>query len=197
MKHLTKLLISVGVVSILAGCANNAAKTMDHSSHDKAEKMAMKHDKHSGHDKHKDAHGDGHSDGHGEHGGGHAESAIGKPAPGMTPTKTYQVSMLDSMKYVFNQKPDLSPGDVVKFVVTNNGKIPHEFSIGNAAEQAKHNAMMKSMPDMKHEDGNTVTVQPGQSKALVWQFNGHDEVVFACNVPGHYEAGMFHKAALH
>ena len=177
MKPLTKLLVSVGVVSILAGCANNEAKLMDHSSHNKAGNTAMKH-------------GD-------DHGDGHAESAVGKPAPGMTPTKTYQVSMLDSMKYVFNQKPDLSPGDVVKFVVTNNGKIPHEFSIGNAAEQAKHNAMMKSMPDMKHEDGNTVTVQPGQRKELVWQFNGHDEVVFACNVPGHYEAGMFHKAALH
>ncbi len=194
MKQLTKLLISVGVVSILAGCANNAAKTMDHSSHHKAEKTAMKHDDHGGHDKHSDGHGAGHGDGHGGH---HADSAVGKPAQGMAATKTYQVSMLDSMKFVFNQKPDLSPGDVVKFVVTNNGKIPHEFSIGNAAEQAKHNEMMKKMPDMQHEDGNTVTVQPGQRKELVWQFAGHDEVVFACNVPGHFEAGMFHKAALH
>ena len=183
MKQLTKLLISVGVVSILAGCANNAAKTMDHSSHHKAEKTAMKHDDHGGHDKHSDGH--------------HAESAVGKPAQGMAVTKTYQVDTLDSMKFVFNQKPDLSPGDVVKFVVTNKGRIPHEFSIGNAAEQAKHNEMMKKMPDMKHEDGNTVTVQPGQRKELVWQFAGHDEVVFACNVPGHFEAGMFHKAALH
>lgn len=178
MNSLTTLLVSVGIVSILAGCANNEAKMMDHSAHHKTGSMAMKHDDHGGHD-------------------GHMASTVGKPVKGMAATKTYQVSMLDSMKFVFNQKPDLSPGDVVKFVVTNNGKIPHEFSIGNAAEQAKHNAMMKSMPDMKHEDGNTVTVQPGQRKELVWQFSGHDEVVFACNVPGHYEAGMFHKAALH
>ena len=191
MKQLTKLLISVGVVSILVGCANNAAKTMDHSSHQQAGKTAMKQDDHGGHDQNND--GAGHGDG-GHHA---ADSAVGKPAQGMAATKTYQVSMLDSMKFVFNQKPDLSPGDVVKFVVTNNGKIPHEFSIGNAAEQAKHNEMMKKMPDMQHEDGNTVTVQPGQRKELVWQFAGHDEVVFACNVPGHFEAGMFHKAALH
>ncbi|MGB1256110.1 MAG: cupredoxin domain-containing protein [Thiolinea sp.] len=178
MKTVNKLIFALSVAAILGGCSATASK------HD---------DGHAGHAMKKT---DSHS-GHGDHGGGHGESAVGKPAKGMAVTKTYQVSMLDSMKFVFNQKPDLSPGDVVKFVVTNNGKISHEFSVGNAAEQAKHNAMMKQMPDMEHEDGNTVSVKPGQSKELVWQFSGHDEVVFACNVPGHYEAGMFHKAALH
>lgn len=50
---------------------------------------------------------------------------------------------------------------------------------------------MRQMPDMVHQDGNTVTVKPGETKVLTWEFNGEIDVIFACNVPGHFEAGMF------
>ena len=54
---------------------------------------------------------------------------------------------------------------------------------------------MRQMPDMIHQDGNTVTVKSGETKVLTWEFKSGD-VVFACNVPGHFEAGMFHKVSL-
>lgn len=47
----------------------------------------------------------------------------------------------------------------------------------------------KQMP-MKHDDPNSVLVGPGETKELVWKFPKAAELQFACNIPGHYEAGM-------
>ncbi|MDH3219117.1 MAG: hypothetical protein OEO19_06245 [Gammaproteobacteria bacterium] len=55
--------------------------------------------------------------------------------------------------------------------------------------------MMQKMPDMKHNDPNTVSLAPGESTSLTWKFMGKDTVVFACNIPGHFEAGMKHILA--
>ena len=56
--------------------------------------------------------------------------------------------------------------------------------------------MMRQMPRMVHEDPNTLTVEPGDTKVLTWRFEGDDPVVFACNIPGHSEAGMVAEAVL-
>ncbi len=125
------------------------------------------------------------------------ESAVGKPATVSQATKKIQVVTKDSMRYVFSPEPDIKTGDIVTFIITNEGQIPHEFSIGDKSEQASHRKMMQDMPAMVHEDGNTITVKPGETKRLTWNFSGFtqgsNEVIFACNVPGHFEAGMFHK----
>lgn len=133
---------------------------------------------------------------HEKHHAGHHMSAVGEPAHDKDVTKTIHVTMLDTMKYEFDGPLDIKEGDVIRFVVKNEGKILHEFSIGNAAEQKKHAEMMKSMPDMIHEDPNTLSLEAGGKGELIWRFKGKGEVVFACNIPGHYEAGMFAKASL-
>ena len=104
--------------------------------------------------------------------------------------------MMDTMKFNFSQS-DLEEGDIVKFIVMNKGKVPHEFSIGTVEEQAAHRKMMKDMPNMKHDDGTAVSVAPGKTGELVWQFMGTGKVQFACNVPGHFEAGMHAEVELH
>jgi len=43
---------------------------------------------------------------------------------------------------------------------------------------------------MKHNDPDTVSLAPGELAKLSWEFMGKDRVVFACNIPGHFEAGM-------
>ena len=126
----------------------------------------------------------------------HHMSAVGEPAQDKDVTKTIHVTMLDTMKYEFDGPLDIKEGDVIRFVVKNEGKILHEFSIGNAMEQKKHAEMMKSMPDMIHEDPNTLSLEAGGKGELIWRFKGKEEVVFACNIPGHYEAGMFAKVSL-
>lgn len=72
----------------------------------------------------------------------------------------------------------------------------HEFSIGSSDEQDAHRAMMRNMPNRVHADPNTVTVEPGQTRELIWRFAGEQPVVFACNIPGHAEAGMVATAML-
>ena len=99
--------------------------------------------------------------------------------------------MRDTMRFVFSPDfGDLYDGDVIRFDVRNDGAILHEFSIGNAADQVEHAKMMRAMPDMKHDDPNTVSLEPGASASITWRFTGKDTVVFACNIPGHFEAGM-------
>jgi uncharacterized cupredoxin-like copper-binding protein len=46
---------------------------------------------------------------------------------------------------------------------------------------------------MKHDDPNSVLVEPGQTKELTWKFTKQTTLEFACNMPGHYEAGMVGK----
>lgn len=139
---------------------------------------------------------DGHGDGHAME--GHKMSAVGMPAEkGAAPNKTITVHLMDTMKFNFSNLAGIEEGDIVKFIVMNKGKITHEFGIGSVEEQTAHRKMMQSMPNMKHEDGSTVSVAPGQSKELVWQFLGDATAQFACNVPGHFEAGMHAEVALH
>jgi uncharacterized cupredoxin-like copper-binding protein len=122
---------------------------------------------------------------------------VGMPAEATTASQTVKVSLTDEMRIKFDKElTPIKSGTIIQFVVTNEGKIPHEFAIGNQTEQQAHAEMMLKMPGMTHSDGNTLTVEPGMTKELTWNFEGDDVVVFACNFPGHYEAGMFQKAVL-
>ncbi|EOX1770773.1 cupredoxin family protein [Vibrio cholerae] len=116
-------------------------------------------------------------------------SDVGMPAPGAKANKVVHVILSDDMKITFKQDVTIEPNDVVQFVVMNTGKIDHEFSIGSAVEQLKHREMMRQMGNHEHDSGSTVTVKPGKTKEL-WHFQGDNKVEFACNIPGHAEAGM-------
>ena len=49
---------------------------------------------------------------------------------------------------------------------------------------------MKKNPEMEHADENQISVQPGKSGEIIWQFTKVGKVNFACMQPGHYDAGM-------
>ncbi len=132
----------------------------------------------------------------GEHSHGEEVSAVGAPANSADANRTILVTTKDTMRYEFSDDLSFKDGEVVTFIITNKGKIPHEFSIGDKEEQLAHLEMMKKMPDMVHEDGNTITLNPGETKELTWKFKGNPEIVFACNIPGHSEAGMIAKGKI-
>lgn len=186
MKILTKLLSTLILASAMASPAFAGGSHGGGHGHDESKKEAGGH--------HSDGHG--HSGGHG-HDGGHARSAVGEPGTNSEVTKVIQVDLLDNMRFRFDQDVELKKGDVVRFVVVNKGAIRHEFSIGNESEQNTHREQMRNMPNMVHDDPNAVTVDPGQRKELIWRFDGTDQVVFACNIPGHAEAGMVARADMH
>ncbi|MCF7535307.1 cupredoxin domain-containing protein [Pseudomonas petrae] len=49
---------------------------------------------------------------------------------------------------------------------------------------------------MKHDDPNSVLVEPGKTAELTWTFTDATGLEFACNIPGHYQAGMVGKVAI-
>jgi uncharacterized cupredoxin-like copper-binding protein len=122
---------------------------------------------------------------------GHADAAAGQPGDPAKVSRTIKVTALD-IKY---DRPEIriKAGETIRFVVTNAGKLRHEFMLGGAKAQREHAEMMKQMPDMVHEDANTLTLEPGETKSLVWQFTRAGKLEVACHIPGHYEAGMRSK----
>jgi uncharacterized cupredoxin-like copper-binding protein len=130
--------------------------------------------------------------GHGHKDGGHAHSPAGGPGSAAKVSKVFDVRMLDTMRFEPSSF-EVRSGQTVKFVVTNAGQLRHEFGIGTHDEQRAHAEMMLADPDMKHEDGSVITVGPGQTKELIWRFGGAGQYQAACQVPGHYPAGMTAK----
>ncbi|PMN65321.1 copper-resistant cuproprotein CopI [Enterovibrio norvegicus] len=124
-------------------------------------------------------------------------SAVGMPANGAKPDKVVHVLLSDDMRINFKKEVTIEPNDVVQFVVMNVGKIDHEFAIGSISEQLEHREMMRTMTSHHdHDSGSTVTVKPGKAKQLLWHFHGDTNVEFACNIPGHAEAGMVKSLTL-
>jgi uncharacterized cupredoxin-like copper-binding protein len=147
---------------------------------------------------------------------GHSHgAALGEPAKASAATRTIEVTLGDN--YYEPEHLQVKAGETVRFVLTNQGQLLHEFNIGTAAMHAEHQEQMATMVDhgmltadgvnhemmdmdhsgmgetghdMKHDDPNSVLVEPGQTKELVWRFPKAADLDFACNMPGHYEAGM-------
>lgn len=79
-------------------------------------------------------------------------------------------------------------------VVTDPSKMDHSkmgHGSGHGMGHGSGHDMGHGM--MKHDDPNSVLVGPGEKKELVWKFTQETQLEFACNVPGHYEAGMVGK----
>jgi uncharacterized cupredoxin-like copper-binding protein len=122
----------------------------------------------------------------------HGLSTAGSPGDPARPARTAEVVMSeDSNGMHFSpDRFEVQRGEQVKFVIRNIGSVSHEFFLGTKDQNKSHAAMMAAMPDMKHDDPNAKTVEPGQSATLLWRFTHKGEFEFACLVPGHYELGM-------
>jgi uncharacterized cupredoxin-like copper-binding protein len=121
-----------------------------------------------------------------------AKATFGSPGKESEVTRTIEVETSDNMRF----KPasfEVKMGETIRFVVKNTGQLKHEFSIGDRTAQRAHAQMMKEMPGMRHEDDQaTVTLEPGQTKTVMWKFDKKSKspTEIACHEPGHYEAGM-------
>ena len=126
----------------------------------------------------------------GSHAGGHGSAdAIGKAGDPAKVSRSVTVNMSDAMRFT-PATITVTQGETIRFVVRNTGNIPHEMVLGTEKELKEHYEAMKKHPEMEHADDNMLTVQPGKSGEIVWQFTRAGTVSFACLLPGHYEAGM-------
>lgn len=125
----------------------------------------------------------------GTHAGGHDDEAIGKPGVATKVSRTITMDMSDTMRF---GAPNVTvkQGETIRFVVKNSGKIKHEMVLGTEKELKEHYEVMKKNPEMEHADANMVTVAPGKTGEIIWQFTKPGKVDFACLQPGHYDAGM-------
>ena len=131
---------------------------------------------------------------HGKAEAGHAPG-VGKPGDPNKVSRTVEVLMRDDMKFT-PAKLNVNRSETVRFVVRNAGRIKHEMVIGSVKELKRHAELMRKMPEMEHAEPNMVTLAPGETGELVWQFTKGGTVDFACLQPGHFEAGMMGKVSV-
>lgn len=151
----------------------------------------------------------------GSHGGGHeAAASAGMPGKGAEVSRTVEVELIDN-RYE-PESISVGKGETVRFVIRNKGQLVHEFNIGTAAMHAVHQKEMMAMVEhgvleadrinhdrmkmdmgggktMEHNDPNSVLLEPGKTGEVIWKFTQTADLEFACNVPGHYDAGMVGK----
>jgi uncharacterized cupredoxin-like copper-binding protein len=127
----------------------------------------------------------------GTHAGGHEHDGAGIGLPGQAArvSRTIAVDMTDSMRFI-PAKLAVKQGETIRFVIRNSGQLKHEFVMGTVKDLKAHYELMKKFPAMEHADDNMLTVAPGQSGELIWQFTKTGAINFACLQSGHYDAGM-------
>lgn len=140
-------------------------------------------------------------------------SSLGKPGEAADVDRVVEVH-IGTMDYSPTSL-QVKAGETVRFVVKNGSSLLHEFNIGTAEMHKAHEEEMRRMMEaghitplsaspgqgkpmehdagymhMSHDDPNSVLVEPGKTEELIWHFGQPADLQFACNVPGHYEAGM-------
>lgn len=104
--------------------------------------------------------------------------------------RTITATLSDDMAIQLSES-DFEVGETVRFDVTNEGAIPHEFYVGDAEAQEHHAEEMADMADeMMHEEEDGIAVEPGATETLEYTFEQAGEILAGCHEPGHYEAGM-------
>ena len=137
--------------------------------------------------------------------------AIGEKGKISEVSRVIQINMYDN--YYEPDKIEVKKGETIKFFVKNLGELVHEFNIATKIMHLKHQPEMmmlveneiilsekidkqkmiemeKKNPSMAHSHSNSVLLSPGESANLIWKFTNSVKLEAACNVPGHYEAGM-------
>jgi uncharacterized cupredoxin-like copper-binding protein len=135
-------------------------------------------------------HAEGHDAAHGHGGAAEREQTDwGIAARPHAPHRTVRIDMDDHMRFT-PATIQVHEGETIDFQVRNNGRMLHEMVIGTQKELAEHAALMRKFPGMEHHDAWMTHVAPGHTGQLAWTFNRRGTFLFACLVPGHYEAGM-------
>lgn len=134
------------------------------------------------------------ADGNSPHHAGRGDR-LGKPGDPTHVSRTVEVHMTDAMRFA-PARMSVKTGETVRFVVKNLGQLKHEMVLGTAQELREHAELMKKFPEMEHADPNQVSLDPGKTGELVWQFTRAGTFDFACLQPGHFDAGMRGKIAV-
>ena len=117
-----------------------------------------------------------------------AAAAVAGPRPGAG-ERTVVVTMHHS--HFQPAQLRVAPGERVRFVLRNTDPIDHEFILGDAAVQARHE---EGRQRQHHGDvPGERSVAAGQEAVTSYAFPASPDggtLQFACHLPGHYAYGM-------
>ena len=139
---------------------------------------------------------------------------IGSKGNANNVSRVIKVIMYDN--YYVPSSFQINSGETIKFEVENAGELVHEFNIANKMMHMKHQPEMEKMVEneilfadsidkdkmkkmakmdesMGHSHSNSVLLEPKQKGDIIWKFDNAVNIEVACNVPGHYQAGMIAK----
>jgi len=71
--------------------------------------------------------------------------------------------------------------------------VENEILLVDKIDKKKMKELAKKDHSLSHSHSNSVLLEPDQSGEIIWKFNTNTDIEIACNVPGHYEAGMIAK----
>ena len=114
-----------------------------------------------------------------------AHSLIGQPGDSTQVSRSIEIKMIEN-RFL----PDvitIKQGETIRFLVKNEGKKRHEFAIATIENLKEHAKMMRTHPNMAHNEPNHIEVAPGEQKELIWHFMETGIVDFACPFPGHFK----------
>jgi uncharacterized cupredoxin-like copper-binding protein len=118
-----------------------------------------------------------------------ATAAVAGHLPGRAEERTVVVTMHHS-RFEPSQL-QVAPGERVRFVLRNTDPIDHEFILGDAIVQARHE---EGRQRRHHGDvPGERSVPAGQEAATTYAFPASPTggaLEFACHLPGHYAYGM-------
>jgi uncharacterized cupredoxin-like copper-binding protein len=133
-------------------------------------------------------------------------------------SRTINVKMYDN--YFEPKSIKVKNGETIKFVVENKGELVHEYNIATKKMHLKHQPEMMMMMQMgillptkldikkmkessktnhamSHSHSNSLLLEPNKKGEIIWKFSTNEELEVACNVPGHYQAGMVSKVSIY
>ena len=139
---------------------------------------------------------------------------IGEKGDANNVDRTINIKMYDN--YYEPKFIEIKKGETIKFVVQNLGEMVHEYNIATKEMHIKHQPEMQKLVDhgillvdkidmnkmkkmskkdhsLSHSHANSVMVEPKKTGEIIWKFSKSITLEMACNIPGHYEAGMAGK----
>ena len=141
-------------------------------------------------------------------------SMIGEKGDPNKIDRTVNIKMYDN--YYEPNLVKIKKGETIKFIVENLGEMVHEYNIGTKEMHIKHQPEMQKLVDheillvdkidrvkmkkmskmdhsLGHSHSNSIMLEPKTSGEIIWKFSKDVKLEMACNIPGHYESGMFGK----
>ncbi len=112
-------------------------------------------------------------------------TAIGKPGD---PNKISRIIKLTVIENMFlPNEIYVKEGETIQFIVKNAGNKKHEMMIDTMANLKRYAKKKRNNPETKTAGTNHIQIDPGESKALIWEFTKAGTIDFACPLPGHFK----------